>query len=165
MAKRAFQYLWQCVDCKRCQSCQKADDQQKMLYCQQCDRAYHIYCTKSLKSIPKGEWGLFVDILRVLVSNLLSPPPLLGMWHCDICSICRKCGCRNPDGTNHKIPPPRQHPHQLVGSPHRRAVAGGGCDWKHEFVKNEATGLKEHCGMLCVRCVAASSAAASSSSS
>lgn len=56
MAKRAFQYQWQCVDCKRCHSCQKSDGQQKMIYCQQCDRAYHIYCTKSLQSIPKGKW-------------------------------------------------------------------------------------------------------------
>lgn len=56
MAKRAFQYQWQCVECKRCECCQKADDQQKIIYCQQCDRAYHIYCTQSLQSIPKGKW-------------------------------------------------------------------------------------------------------------
>lgn len=75
MAKRAFQYLWQCVDCKRCQSCQKADDQQKMLYCQQCDRAYHIYCTKSLKSIPKGELGFAWTCCEYL--SLISGPLFL----------------------------------------------------------------------------------------
>lgn len=148
MAKRAFQYQWQCVDCKRCHGCQKSEEQQKMIYCQQCDRAYHIYCTKSLQSIPKGTWHRMTPFpICTVVSNGRAFAPLLsGMWHCDICSICRKCGCRNPDGTNSKQPKPVP-----AGHPHPRRP-----DWRHEFVKNEATGLKEHCGMLCTRCVASS---------
>lgn len=53
MSKRALEYDWKCAECKYCEKCQRSQDDQKMLFCEQCDRAYHIYCV-GLRNIPEG---------------------------------------------------------------------------------------------------------------
>ena len=35
-------YPWQCNDCKTCQQCRDPADEDKMLFCDYCDRGYHI---------------------------------------------------------------------------------------------------------------------------
>eukprot|EP00118_Oscarella_pearsei_P008407 m.43083 g.43083 ORF g.43083 m.43083 type:complete len:168 (+) comp33410_c0_seq1:692-1195(+) len=48
-------YDWQCIECKTCTNCQALHDDDKMLFCDKCDRGYHTYCI-GIKHLPKGEW-------------------------------------------------------------------------------------------------------------
>ncbi|XP_004531131.1 supporter of activation of yellow protein [Ceratitis capitata] len=73
MVTRVRNYNWQCVDCKCCIKCKGKQDQNKMLYCEQCDRGFHIYCL-DVKAVPDGRWS------------------------CDRCSICMRCGATKPEG-------------------------------------------------------------------
>ena len=48
-------YSWQCMDCKTCVHCGKPHDEDKMMFCDKCDRGYHTFCV-GLKNIPHGRW-------------------------------------------------------------------------------------------------------------
>lgn len=61
------------VDCKTCDQCHDPADEEKMLFCDFCDRGYHTYCV-GLRSIPEGR------------------------WHCPACARCGSCGTRDPCG-------------------------------------------------------------------
>ncbi|CAG7728639.1 unnamed protein product [Allacma fusca] len=64
-------YNWQCTECKNCIECNDPADEDKMLFCDLCDRGYHIYCV-GLRKVPTGR------------------------WHCRVCSVCFSCGCTQP---------------------------------------------------------------------
>ncbi|KZC06126.1 PHD finger protein 10 [Dufourea novaeangliae] len=68
-------YAWQCTDCKTCAQCHDPADEDKMLFCDMCDRGYHIYCV-GLRRVPQGR------------------------WHCQECAVCANCGLREPGGAN-----------------------------------------------------------------
>ncbi|XP_076685405.1 PHD finger protein enhancer of yellow 3 isoform X2 [Andrena cerasifolii] len=68
-------YAWQCTDCKTCAQCHDPADEDKMLFCDMCDRGYHIYCV-GLRRVPQGR------------------------WHCQECAVCANCGSREPGGMN-----------------------------------------------------------------
>ncbi|CAK9802393.1 PHD finger protein 10 [Anthophora quadrimaculata] len=68
-------YAWQCTDCKTCAQCHDPADEDKMLFCDMCDRGYHIYCV-GLRRVPQGR------------------------WHCQECAVCANCGSREPGGVN-----------------------------------------------------------------
>ncbi|XP_071857751.1 PHD finger protein enhancer of yellow 3 isoform X2 [Bombus fervidus] len=68
-------YAWQCTDCKTCAQCHDPADEDKMLFCDMCDRGYHIYCV-GLRRVPQGR------------------------WHCQECAVCVNCGSREPGGIN-----------------------------------------------------------------
>ncbi|XP_046739796.1 uncharacterized protein LOC124407575 isoform X2 [Diprion similis] len=68
-------YSWQCTDCKTCVQCHNPADEDKMLFCDMCDRGYHIYCV-GLRRVPQGR------------------------WHCRECAVCASCGLRTPGGAN-----------------------------------------------------------------
>jgi len=70
-------YEWECTDCKQCMTCQDPADEDKMLFCDLCDRGYHIYCV-GLQGIPNGR------------------------WHCSKCSYCESCGSKSASGTDIK---------------------------------------------------------------
>lgn len=53
MAQKARHYNWQCSSCKLCCKCDRPAEVDKMLYCDQCDRGYHIYCI-GLRLVPQG---------------------------------------------------------------------------------------------------------------
>ncbi|CAL1295878.1 unnamed protein product [Larinioides sclopetarius] len=48
-------YPWQCTDCKVCSQCRDPNDEDKMLFCDVCDRGYHTFCV-GLKALPQGKW-------------------------------------------------------------------------------------------------------------
>lgn len=48
-------YPWQCTDCKTCSQCRAPSDDDKMIFCDRCDRGYHIYCV-GLRKVPNGRW-------------------------------------------------------------------------------------------------------------
>lgn len=73
MFKRCRTYNWQCSDCKCCVKCKNTQSKSKMLFCEQCDRGYHIYCLK-YKIVPDSRWS------------------------CEKCTICMNCGSSTPLG-------------------------------------------------------------------
>ncbi|KAL3873548.1 hypothetical protein ACJMK2_036647 [Sinanodonta woodiana] len=48
-------YPWQCMECKTCVECMDPYDEDKMMFCDRCDRGYHTFCV-GLKSLPTGKW-------------------------------------------------------------------------------------------------------------
>jgi len=64
-------YKWECTDCKKCMKCNNPADEDKMLFCDLCDRGYHIYCV-GLEEVPKGR------------------------WHCSTCAVCISCNTTEP---------------------------------------------------------------------
>ncbi|XP_067681167.1 PHD finger protein 10-like [Haliotis asinina] len=48
-------YPWQCMECKTCVECMDPYDEDKMMFCDRCDRGYHTFCV-GLRSIPTGRW-------------------------------------------------------------------------------------------------------------
>lgn len=55
MVKVIKTYPWQCMECKTCVQCMDPYDEDKMLFCDKCDRGYHTFCV-GLKSLPTGQW-------------------------------------------------------------------------------------------------------------
>ena len=48
-------YDWHCSNCKLCSECNKEGDDDKLLFCDLCDRGYHTFCLKPpLASLPEG---------------------------------------------------------------------------------------------------------------
>ncbi|KAK7490212.1 hypothetical protein BaRGS_00018557 [Batillaria attramentaria] len=48
-------YPWQCMECKTCVECMDPHDEDKMMFCDRCDRGYHTFCV-GLRSLPTGRW-------------------------------------------------------------------------------------------------------------
>ncbi|KAI9340052.1 chromatin remodelling complex Rsc7/Swp82 subunit-domain-containing protein [Zopfochytrium polystomum] len=70
MVAKTRQYKWCCGNCKVCDKCGKAgEDERLMVLCDACDRGYHTYC---------------------LDPPLKEPPS--GTWHCPSCATCISCG-------------------------------------------------------------------------
>lgn len=76
MVPKIESYNWQCMDCKTCVTCNDPDDEDKMIFCDMCDRGYHIYCV-GLRRVPNGR------------------------WHCKECAMCSSCGSKTPAGNEH----------------------------------------------------------------
>lgn len=69
MFKRCLEYKWKCAGCKTCLKCKQKRDN-RMLFCDQCDRGYHIYCL-GLRNIPEGKQTLNLD--EFFIHILLKP--------------------------------------------------------------------------------------------
>lgn len=65
MVKRVNEYAWQCSDCKYCIKCRRSENDDKMVYCEQCDRGYHIYCI-GLRKIPIGKFKFIKETFEQL---------------------------------------------------------------------------------------------------
>lgn len=51
-------YRWQCIECKYCSICGTSDNDDQLLFCDDCDRGYHMYClTPPLIVPPEGSWS------------------------------------------------------------------------------------------------------------
>jgi hypothetical protein len=49
------QYDWQCMECKICSSCTRPHDEDKMMFCDRCDRGFRTYCV-GVSHVPTGSW-------------------------------------------------------------------------------------------------------------
>ena len=48
-------YRWQCIECKSCHFCGTSENDDQLLFCDDCDRGYHMYCLRPpLKTPPEG---------------------------------------------------------------------------------------------------------------
>uniref|UniRef100_A0A0X3NWK2 Zinc finger protein neuro-d4 n=1 Tax=Schistocephalus solidus TaxID=70667 RepID=A0A0X3NWK2_SCHSO len=58
MIKSVRTYKWQCLECKTCWLCGTSENDEQMLFCDDCDRGYHMYClTPPLAEPPEGSWS------------------------------------------------------------------------------------------------------------
>jgi len=51
-------YAWQCIECKTCTLCGTSENDDQLLFCDDCDRGYHMYClVPPIKEPPEGSWS------------------------------------------------------------------------------------------------------------
>ncbi|CAB4068329.1 DPF2 [Lepeophtheirus salmonis] len=51
-------YPWQCIECKCCTLCGTSENDDQLLFCDDCDRGYHMYClVPPIKEPPEGFWS------------------------------------------------------------------------------------------------------------
>ncbi|XP_025836788.1 zinc finger protein ubi-d4 B-like [Agrilus planipennis] len=56
-------YRWQCIECKCCSVCGTSDNDDQLLFCDDCDRGYHMYClSPPLTTPPEGSWSCHLCI-------------------------------------------------------------------------------------------------------
>jgi len=57
MTNNVKKYSWQCIECKSCTLCGTSDNDDQLLFCDDCDRGYHMYClTPRMEQPPEGSW-------------------------------------------------------------------------------------------------------------
>uniref|UniRef100_A0AAV2IZZ9 PHD-type domain-containing protein n=2 Tax=Percomorphaceae TaxID=1489872 RepID=A0AAV2IZZ9_KNICA len=51
-------YRWQCIECKSCSLCGTSENDDQLLFCDDCDRGYHMYClSPPMSEPPEGSWS------------------------------------------------------------------------------------------------------------
>ncbi|XP_020632189.1 PHD finger protein 10-like isoform X4 [Orbicella faveolata] len=131
-------YPWQCMECKTCIICRDPFDEDKMLFCDECDRGYHSFCV-GLKQIP------------------------VGRWTCDMCGMCASCLRRSPGEGNtsrwkHEYTKPRdgsevQFLQTLCTACSRLFRAGNFCPVCLKVYRNDESDLPMVCCDMCDRWV------------
>ncbi|KAK6183717.1 hypothetical protein SNE40_011143 [Patella caerulea] len=71
-------YPWQCMECKTCVECMDPYDEDKMMFCDRCDRGYHTFCV-GVKSIPTGRWEC--KSCKVTTDTAVTPKSKRGSRH------------------------------------------------------------------------------------
>ncbi|XP_028398765.1 zinc finger protein ubi-d4 A-like isoform X2 [Dendronephthya gigantea] len=57
LTAKVKQYRWQCIECKSCTFCGTSDNDDQLLFCDDCDRGYHMYCLNPpMDTPPEGSW-------------------------------------------------------------------------------------------------------------
>lgn len=123
--RKCREYPWQCAECKTCCSCRQPADDDKMLFCDLCDRGFHIYCV-GLETVPSGR------------------------WHCVECAICKSCGARSPSG-NEAGASTSVVPGSGGGVGPGSSAAAPPADWHHQ-TKRGPGGHKVYSHSLCTPC-------------
>lgn len=55
------------VTFQKCKICRKKGDEDRLLLCDDCNQAFHIYCLRpALQGIPKGEWKCVACSVRAI---------------------------------------------------------------------------------------------------
>ncbi|XP_066550424.1 zinc finger protein DPF3 isoform X1 [Amia ocellicauda] len=70
-------YQWQCIECKSCSLCGTSENDDQLLFCDDCDRGYHMYCLKPpMTQPPEGSWSchLCLDLLKDKASVFTEQP-------------------------------------------------------------------------------------------
>lgn len=78
-------YKWQCIECKSCTLCGTSDNDDQLLFCDGCDRGYHMYCLKPpMQKPPEGHWTCALCETAPLPPAPAPMPPHMMMkpeWH------------------------------------------------------------------------------------
>ncbi|XP_035826689.1 histone acetyltransferase KAT6B isoform X2 [Aplysia californica] len=57
LAAKVRKLRWQCINCKKCSFCGKSGREDDMLFCDFCDRGFHMpCCDPPITKPPKGDW-------------------------------------------------------------------------------------------------------------
>ncbi|XP_062909801.1 zinc finger protein DPF3 isoform X2 [Mobula hypostoma] len=70
-------YHWQCIECKSCSLCGTSENDDQLLFCDDCDRGYHMYCLNPpMMHPPEGSWSchLCLEQLKEKASACVSKP-------------------------------------------------------------------------------------------
>ncbi|KAG9336499.1 hypothetical protein JZ751_002846 [Albula glossodonta] len=76
MMQAVHTYQWQCIECKSCSLCGTSENDDQLLFCDDCDRGYHMYCLKPpMTQPPEGSWSchLCLDLLKDKASAFTEP--------------------------------------------------------------------------------------------
>ncbi|SPO45666.1 related to histone acetyltransferase 3 (myst) [Moesziomyces antarcticus] len=78
--RSALSYEWRCIECKKCEICCDKGDDAQLMFCDGCDRGWHLYClSPPLAKPPKGQWQCPTceagDTQPTRASHLSSPHP------------------------------------------------------------------------------------------
>lgn len=124
-------YAWQCTDCKTCAQCHDPADEDKMLFCDMCDRGYAFFLLQNIKYIIHDHTYNIYNLFRyhIYCVGLRRVPQ--GRWHCQECAVCANCSSREPGGINSD----------------RNSVA----QWQHEYKKGDKN-TRVYVSTLCVPC-------------
>uniref|UniRef100_A0A3B3R4D7 Double PHD fingers 3 n=1 Tax=Paramormyrops kingsleyae TaxID=1676925 RepID=A0A3B3R4D7_9TELE len=61
MIQAVCTYQWQCIECKTCSRCGTSENDDQLLFCDDCDRGYHMYCLKPpMSHPPEGSWSCYL---------------------------------------------------------------------------------------------------------
>ncbi|XP_033171100.1 supporter of activation of yellow protein [Drosophila mauritiana] len=127
MVGRVRNYNWQCAGCKCCIKCRGSQRPGKMLFCEQCDRGYHIYCL-GLKTVPDGRWS------------------------CERCCFCVRCGATKPEGLPQVAALSQASGGPAANGDRSKAARNKRLKWVHEYRIDHVTKIREHAAMFCVPC-------------
>nr|XP_048711489.1 zinc finger protein DPF3 isoform X2 [Caretta caretta] len=67
MTEAVKTYKWQCIECKSCSLCGTSENDDQLLFCDDCDRGYHMYCLNPpVSEPPEGSWSCHLcrELLR-----------------------------------------------------------------------------------------------------
>uniref|UniRef100_A0A3Q3JWS3 PHD-type domain-containing protein n=1 Tax=Monopterus albus TaxID=43700 RepID=A0A3Q3JWS3_MONAL len=73
-------YRWQCIECKCCNMCGTSENDDQLLFCDDCDRGYHMYCLNPpMSEPPEGSWSCHLCLDRLkdkasIYQNQNAPP-------------------------------------------------------------------------------------------
>lgn len=57
LTDRIYKQAWQCIECKLCIVCVQPGNDDKLLFCDSCDQAYHMSCHRpAIVRPPRGRW-------------------------------------------------------------------------------------------------------------
>lgn len=73
-------YRWQCIECKCCNVCGTSENDDQLLFCDDCDRGYHMYClSPPMSDPPEGSWSchLCLALLKDKASIYQSQNPAM----------------------------------------------------------------------------------------
>ncbi|XP_051511816.1 zinc finger protein DPF3-like isoform X3 [Myxocyprinus asiaticus] len=69
-------YRWQCIECKSCSLCGTSENDDQLLFCDDCDRGYHMFCLKPpMTQPPEGSWSchLCLNLVKKKTSSIGEP--------------------------------------------------------------------------------------------
>ncbi|XP_050784527.1 zinc finger protein neuro-d4 isoform X2 [Gopherus flavomarginatus] len=59
-------YRWQCIECKSCSLCGTSENDDQLLFCDDCDRGYHMYClSPPMAEPPEGSWSCYLCLRQL----------------------------------------------------------------------------------------------------
>ncbi|KAL6047741.1 hypothetical protein STEG23_033579 [Scotinomys teguina] len=62
MTEAVKTYKWQCIECKSCILCGTSENDDQLLFCDDCDRGYHMYCLNPpVAEPPEGNDDALTD--------------------------------------------------------------------------------------------------------
>ncbi|XP_071656944.1 zinc finger protein neuro-d4 isoform X7 [Patagioenas fasciata] len=66
MAAAVRSYRWQCLECKSCSLCGTAENDDQLLFCDDCDRGFHMFClSPPMAEPPEGSWSCHLCVRQL----------------------------------------------------------------------------------------------------